>query len=60
MLHFFNNILIFSFYCQMSGEIACATSDTQSAQTTSGPLGQSGIVHSRPYVDQKQPGTELA
>ncbi|CAK8565424.1 unnamed protein product [Lathyrus sativus] len=42
----------------MSGEIACATSDTQSAQTTSGPLGQSGIVHSRPYVDQKQPGLE--
>lgn len=41
----------------MSGEIACATSDTQSAQTTSGPLGQSGNVHSRPYADPKQPGT---
>ncbi|XP_027343073.1 cellulose synthase A catalytic subunit 1 [UDP-forming]-like [Abrus precatorius] len=42
----------------MSGEIPCATSDTQSVQTRSGPLGQSGKVHSLPYVDQKQPGLE--
>ncbi|CAJ2639528.1 unnamed protein product [Trifolium pratense] len=42
----------------MSGEILGATSDTQSVQTTSGPLGQSENVHSRPYVDQKQPGLE--
>lgn len=44
----------------MSGDIPCATSDTQSVQTTSGPLGQSENVHSRAYVDPKQPGTELA
>lgn len=54
------NILIVSFYVQMSGEIPGATSDTQSVQTTSGPLGQSENVHSRPYIDPKQPGMELA
>ncbi|KEH33342.1 BZIP transcription factor [Medicago truncatula] len=42
----------------MSGDIPCATSDTQSVQTTSGPLGQSENVHSRAYVDPKQPGLE--
>ncbi|XP_004513402.1 transcription factor HY5 [Cicer arietinum] len=42
----------------ISSEIPCATSDTQSVQTTSGPLGQSENVHSHPYVDPKQPGLE--
>lgn len=40
----------------MSGEIPCATSDAQSMQTTSGAMGQSGKVHSLPYVHPKQPG----
>ncbi|TKY46705.1 Cellulose synthase A catalytic subunit 1 of UDP-forming [Spatholobus suberectus] len=42
----------------MSGEIPCATSDAQSMQTTSGPMGQSENLHSLPYVDPKQPGPE--
>ncbi|KAL2322418.1 hypothetical protein Fmac_026797 [Flemingia macrophylla] len=42
----------------MSGEIPCATSDSQSMQTASGPLGQSEKVHSLPYADPKQPGPE--
>lgn len=44
----------------MSGEIPCATSDTQSVHTTSGPLGQSEKFNSLPYVDPKQPGMKLA
>ena len=60
-----NPLLIFGtsfcfYFCgQMSGENPCATSDTQSVQTTSGPLGQSRNVQSLPYVDPKQPGMEL-
>jgi len=44
---------------QMSGEFPCATSDAQSMQTTSDPMGQSEKVHSLPYADPKQPGIEL-
>ena len=44
----------------MSGEIPCATPDTQSVRTTSGPLGPSDKVHSLPYIDPRQPGIELA
>jgi len=40
----------------MSGEIPCATPDTQSVRTTSGPLGPSEKVHSLPYIDPRQPG----
>lgn len=43
----------------MSGEIPCATPDTQSVQATSGPSGPSKKVHSLPYTDPKQPGMEL-
>lgn len=43
----------------MSGEIPCATPDTQSVRTTSGPLGPSEKIHSLPYVDPRQPGIEL-
>lgn len=43
----------------MSGEFPCATSDAQSMQTTSDPMGQSEKVHSLPYADPKQPGIEL-
>ncbi|KAI4316311.1 hypothetical protein L6164_024302 [Bauhinia variegata] len=39
----------------MSGEIPCATPDTQSVRTTSGPLGPSDKVHSLPYIDPRQP-----
>ncbi|XP_020213695.1 cellulose synthase A catalytic subunit 1 [UDP-forming] [Cajanus cajan] len=39
----------------VSGEIPCATPDTQSVRTTSGPLGPSEKVHSLPYVDPRQP-----
>ncbi|KAG5094354.1 hypothetical protein JHK84_049942 [Glycine max] len=42
----------------MSGEFPCATSDAQSMQTTSDPMGQSEKVHSLPYADPKQPGPE--
>ncbi|KAK7386991.1 hypothetical protein VNO78_27419 [Psophocarpus tetragonolobus] len=42
----------------MSGEIPCATSDAQSMQTTSCPMGQSENIHSLPYADPKQPGLE--
>ncbi|KAL4292885.1 hypothetical protein AHAS_Ahas18G0072800 [Arachis hypogaea] len=38
---------------QISSETAIP--DTQSARTTSGPLGPSDKVHSLPYVDQMQP-----
>lgn len=51
--------LIVSSYGQMSGEIPCATPDTQSVRTTSGPLGPSEKVHSLPYVDPRQPGMKF-
>ncbi|QHN95383.1 Cellulose synthase A catalytic subunit 1 [UDP-forming] [Arachis hypogaea] len=41
---------------QISSETAIP--DTQSARTTSGPLGPSDKVHSLPYVDQMQPVPE--
>ncbi|KAL9313296.1 hypothetical protein ACSQ67_018748 [Phaseolus vulgaris] len=41
--------------CLISGEIPCATPDTQSVRTTSGPLGPSEKVHSLPYIDPRQP-----
>ncbi|KAI4376911.1 hypothetical protein MLD38_014616 [Melastoma candidum] len=41
---------------QVSGEIPCATPDTQSVRTTSGPLGPPDKnVNSLQYVDPKQP-----
>ncbi|XP_061340951.1 cellulose synthase A catalytic subunit 1 [UDP-forming]-like [Gastrolobium bilobum] len=43
---------------QMSGEIPCAIPDTQSALTTSGPLGQSEKIRLLPNVDAKKPVLE--
>lgn len=43
----------------MSGEIPCATPDTQSVRTTSGPLGPSEKFHSVPYTDPRQPGKKF-
>lgn len=44
----------------MSGEIPSAISDNQSVRTTSGPLGPSEKhVHSLPYIDPKQPGSQV-
>ncbi|KAF2303860.1 hypothetical protein GH714_023914 [Hevea brasiliensis] len=40
----------------VSGEIPCATPDTQSVRTTSGPLGPpEKNVNSSPYIDPRQP-----
>lgn len=43
----------------MSGEMPCATPDTQSIRTTSGPLGPSEKGHALSYIDPRQPGIVL-
>lgn len=43
----------------MSGEIPSAISDNQSVRTTSGPLGPSEKHLHSPYIDPKQPGSQV-